>query len=84
MLRRRFSTAAWIVGRGRVLRDEFGKSLKMGCDLRYIQPNSLQHVVDVVSQNRFLLCPSAEVNEREWRPSNGRRRGRRALVSRRS
>ncbi len=36
----------------------------MGRDPRYILPNSLQHVVDVVHQNRFLLCPSEEVNER--------------------
>lgn len=36
----------------------------MGRDLRYILPNSLQHVVDVTSQNRYLLCPSALVNER--------------------
>lgn len=36
----------------------------MGRDPRYILPNSLQHVVDVVYQRRFLLCPSEEVNER--------------------
>jgi len=36
----------------------------MGRDPRYIPPNSLQHVVDVVFQNRFLLCPSTIVNER--------------------
>ena len=36
----------------------------MGRDLRYILPNSLQHVVDVVAQNHHLLCPSPEVNDR--------------------
>ena len=30
---------------------------------RYILPNSLQHVVDVVHQNRYLLCPSEELNQ---------------------
>ena len=33
-------------------------------DPRYILPNSLQHVVDVVHRNQYLLCPSEEVNER--------------------
>ncbi len=33
-------------------------------DPRYILANSLQHVVDVVHQNRFLLSPSKELNER--------------------
>lgn len=36
----------------------------MGRDPRYILPNSLQHVVDVVHQNRYLLSPSEELNER--------------------
>lgn len=36
----------------------------MGRDLRYILPNSLQHVVDVISQNRFLFCPSTLLNDR--------------------
>ena len=36
----------------------------MGRDLRLIPPNSLQHVVDVVFQNRRLLRPSGKVNER--------------------
>ncbi len=34
----------------------------MARDPRYILPNSLQHVVDVVHQNRYLLCPSEELN----------------------
>lgn len=33
-------------------------------DPRYILPNSLQHVVDVTFQNRYLLCPSEVVNQR--------------------
>lgn len=36
----------------------------MGRDLRYILPNSLQHVVDVIYQNRYLLCPSDTLNDR--------------------
>lgn len=36
----------------------------MGRDIRYIAPHSLQHVVDVVAQNRYLLSPSAQVNDR--------------------
>lgn len=36
----------------------------MGRDPRYIPANSLQHVVDVIFQNRHLLCPSALVNDR--------------------
>lgn len=34
----------------------------MGREPRYVPPNSLQHVVDVVFQNRPLLAPSEEVN----------------------
>ncbi len=36
----------------------------MGRDLRYVPPNSLQHVTDVTFQNRPFLLPSEEVNER--------------------
>ena len=35
----------------------------MGRDPRFVPENSLQHVVDIVFQNRRLLCPSEEVNE---------------------
>ncbi|MCG8458781.1 MAG: transposase [Holophagales bacterium] len=35
----------------------------MAREPRIIPPNSLQHVTDVTFQNRFLLRPSAEVNE---------------------
>ncbi len=31
---------------------------------RFVPPHSLQHVTDVVAQNRFLLTPSPELNER--------------------
>ncbi len=36
----------------------------MGREPRYVPPNSLQHVTDVTFQNRPLLRPSKEVNER--------------------
>ena len=36
----------------------------MGRDIRFIPPDSLQHVVDVVVQNRWLLRPSRRLNER--------------------
>lgn len=36
----------------------------MGRDPRFILPNSLQHVVDVISQKRYLLSPSPLINER--------------------
>ena len=32
-------------------------------NLRYVPPNSLQHVTDVVAHNRFLLTPSLRLNE---------------------
>lgn len=35
----------------------------MGRNPRYIPPNSLQHVTDVIFQNRRLLSPSSEVNQ---------------------
>lgn len=36
----------------------------MGRDIRFIPPNSLQHVVDVVAQNRWLFRPSPRLNSR--------------------
>ncbi len=33
-------------------------------NLRYVTPYSLQHVSDVIAQNRYLLTPSSELNER--------------------
>ncbi|MCG8460123.1 MAG: hypothetical protein MI919_27895, partial [Holophagales bacterium] len=36
----------------------------MGREPRYVPPNSLQHIIGVTFQNRCLLCPSAEVNDR--------------------
>ncbi len=36
----------------------------MGRELRFVPPNSLQHVTDVTFQNRHFLRPSKEVNER--------------------
>ena len=36
----------------------------MGRDPRFVLPNSLQHVVDVTFQNRSLLRPSGELNQR--------------------
>ncbi|MCG8456455.1 MAG: transposase [Holophagales bacterium] len=35
----------------------------MGREPRWVPPHSLQHVTDVTFQNRFLLRPSAELNE---------------------
>lgn len=63
MLLRRFSIGVSIAERV-VQCEQSAETEVMGRDIRYIPQDSLQHVVDVVFQNRFLLSPSPLINER--------------------